>query len=105
REGIFASLIDARMGGAYGLLQENQGGEVTPLGEEVFLSGEGFSQFSSEVPLVVGPALGRLALRCPCEEVYPEPEAMRKAAFRKWESGSLDRVTCRYRPYYSSESV
>lgn len=67
-EGVFASVIDARIGGVYALLQKREGNQIYALGQPVFVQQEQFKEFFSECVAVVGPDLSRLNFPCPKEE-------------------------------------
>ncbi|MFZ0564711.1 MAG: tRNA (adenosine(37)-N6)-threonylcarbamoyltransferase complex dimerization subunit type 1 TsaB [Chlamydiales bacterium] len=90
-EGKFASVIDARIGGAYVLIQERKKKIITPLTNPMLLTKKDLNRTLSQVQWVVGPCLTPLSLPNSIES-YPDPHHLAKMASDKWarEGGVKD---------------
>lgn len=78
RDGKFASLIDARIGGFYVLLQEKEGNSVRKLNEPQLIAKENLDSVLKEFPLQAGPHLG-----------YPDPAHLARLAAHKYQKGEF----------------
>lgn len=97
-DGRFASVIDARIGGAYIRIQEKKGNSITPLSDPMLVSKENLDQTLSQCQWVVGPSFERLYLPNSIE-VYPNANHLARLASNKLiqgeESEDLDLVYLR----------
>jgi len=94
-DGPFASLIDARIGGAYILLQEKLGTRVKSLSPPQFVSKENLSEYLKEYPTQTGPHLS-----------YPDPDHLVRLAAQKLKdnetSNQLELIYLRTPDYRTS---
>lgn len=79
KQGRFASIIDARIGGAYVLLQERMGDEIISIGEVQLVSRENLEDCVAGCVCCVGPDFRKLSL-LNGEEVYPDPSQLARLA-------------------------
>ncbi|NGX54158.1 MAG: tRNA threonylcarbamoyladenosine biosynthesis protein TsaB [Chlamydiae bacterium] len=87
-EGKFASVIDARVGGAYVLIQERVGDEIRELGLPELCPKEALPEKLRECLSVVGPSFQKL----PTEgaiEIYPDAAHLAKIAARRYVNGDF----------------
>lgn len=82
QEGSFASVIDARVGGAYLLMQERKGEEIIELEMPSLIDIKELTRVISGCRSVVGPSFERLILPH-ATETTPDAEHLAKLAFRK----------------------
>jgi tRNA threonylcarbamoyladenosine biosynthesis protein TsaB len=75
-DGRFASLIDARTGGAYVLLQERVGEAIKVLASPQFIAKEHLACYLEGYPAEAGPHIG-----------YPDPAYLARLAAQKLERG------------------
>lgn len=85
-EGCFASVIDARIGGGYVLIQERRGEEVIELEEGRLVEGKELQKLLSSYRQIVGPSFERLLLPS-AQEVAPDARHLARLAFHKWAAG------------------
>lgn len=86
QEGLFASVIDARIGGAYVLMQERRGEEIIEVGEPSLIEAKELARVLGGCRQVVGPCFERLFLP---QAIQTAPDAghLAKMAYRKWMVG------------------
>ncbi len=76
-EGQFASLIDARIGGAYVLLQQKKEGNIVFEQAPQFVPSEEISAYTASYPVQAGPHIS-----------YPDSEYLAKRVAQKFREGS-----------------
>jgi tRNA threonylcarbamoyladenosine biosynthesis protein TsaB len=81
KEGLFASVIDARIGGVYALLQKREREKIIPIGEPRFVKQEEFKCFFESCVEVVGPDLSRLMFPVSAVEARPDLHYLYKLIF------------------------
>lgn len=88
QEGRFASVIDARIGGAYVLMQERRGTEIIELGEPSLVETKELARLLAGCRQIVGPSFERLFLP-QAIQTPPDAEHLAKLAYRKWMRGEV----------------
>ena len=81
-EGRFASVIDARMGGAFVLIQEKNGEQIRTLSTPKLIAKEDLTGELAGCSSVVGPSFERLALPN-AREAYPDADHLASISFQK----------------------
>lgn len=79
-DGLFASLIDARIGGSYLLLQKRLGNEIDLLSEPQLIPNEKLECFLENYPTRVGPHM-----------CYPDPDHLARLAAQRLKNGLFSR--------------
>ena len=75
-EGPFASMIDARIGGAYVLLQERIKDNIFLRADAQFVSKDNLANYTANYPIKAGPHIG-----------YPDPQYLAEITAQKLEKG------------------
>lgn len=82
-EGKFASVIDARVGGVYLLLQERRGGQILELATALFVPQKELLQKVEGCSATIGPSFQKLTLPHSIERA-PDASHLAKIAYRRW---------------------